>query len=177
MKRRSGMLCSVFILGFLLLLPEARAGKAGFEYDEAGRLIRVEYDEGTVIEYGYDKMGNKLSETVAVLPVVTVIATGAEASEAGRDVGRFRISRSGSKELSLAVRYTLKGDAVNGEDYEKLPGEAAIPAGKSSVDVVVNPVDDGKKEGAEAVKLTISESGAYTIGTPGGATVSIKDND
>jgi len=30
-------------------------------YDDLGRLIRVEYDDGTVLEYTYDEVGNRLS--------------------------------------------------------------------------------------------------------------------
>ncbi len=80
MNRRSGMFFTVIILGFLLLVQGALAGTVRFEYDGSGRLVRVE-DESTVIEYTYDKMGNKLSETVTALPEVTADATDAATTD------------------------------------------------------------------------------------------------
>lgn len=35
-----------------------------YEYDAAGRLIRVTYAGGLVIEYAYDSAGNRLSRSV-----------------------------------------------------------------------------------------------------------------
>lgn len=54
--------------------------------------------------------------------------------------GRFTITRSGGTGSSIEVEYALEGTAVNGVDYEMLPGVATIPAGSSSVDVFIEPV-------------------------------------
>ena len=52
-----------------------------------------------------------------------------------------------------------------------------IPAGASSVTVVVRPIDDRKIEIAELVILTLIPDEAYTIGLLSTATVTILDND
>src|SRR2546429_64577 len=117
------------------------------------------------------------SSSPPALPVVTVIATDASASEAGPDPVTFTVSRSGSTALALTVYYTLAGTAQNGVDYQTLPGSVRIPAGASSATVTVTPIDDNRIEGDETVVLTPSSSPGYTAGSPGSATIVIHDND
>src|SRR2546425_704029 len=45
---------------------------------------------------------------------LTVVATDANAAEAGRDTGTFTITRTGSTAAALTVRYTMSGTAANG---------------------------------------------------------------
>ena len=33
---------------------------ATYEYDELGRVIKVTYDDGSVVEYEYDEAGNRI---------------------------------------------------------------------------------------------------------------------
>ena len=110
-------------------------------------------------------------------PVVTVTATDGTASETGPDTGTFKISRSGSTDSALTVRYTLSGGAINGRDYQILPTSVTIPAGASSASVIVTPIDDSEIETSETVELTLNSDAAYSIGSPGADTVVILDND
>jgi PKD repeat protein len=110
-------------------------------------------------------------------PTVTVVATDANAAEAGRDTGTFTVSRTGSTAAALTVKYALTGTAVNGTDYDSLSGSVTIPAGASSATVTVRPIDDTAVEGSETVVLTIASDAAYDIGSPNNATVTIADND
>src|SRR6266542_3346158 len=114
-------------------------------------------------------------------PTVTVVASEPRASESG-DTGTFTISRTGSTAASLTVYYTLGGNAQNGVDYQTLPGSATIPAGESSVEVKVVPIDDSVPEIAnpeidEPVYLMLSSNPAYLAGDPNYAIVFIADND
>ena len=109
-------------------------------------------------------------------PTVTVAATDLLASESG-DTGTFTISRTGSTTGSVTVRYTLGGTAANGVDYQLLSGSVTIPAGASSVDVLVRPIDDRLIEIAEIVILTLSPGDAYNVGLLNTAVVTILDND
>ena len=55
------------ILVFLLLCTVAQptsAGSVSYEYDGLGRLERIVYDDGTVIEFVYDAAGNRTSRVV-----------------------------------------------------------------------------------------------------------------
>jgi hypothetical protein len=121
----------------------------------------------------------------ATRPALTVVATDANASENGPDPGKFTISRYGDVTLALTVYYTLGGTASNGVDYETLPGSVTIPAGASSVDVVVQPIDDTETDSSlnEFVKLTLATNAAYRFGSPSNSAslssdvVWIYDND
>ncbi|HOV85663.1 MAG TPA: RHS repeat protein [Syntrophobacteraceae bacterium] len=53
-----------FVLAFLLFslgTSFAFAATVRYTYDELNRLTRVEYEDGTIIEYGYDAAGNRTS--------------------------------------------------------------------------------------------------------------------
>lgn len=109
------------------------------------------------------------------LPVVSIVATDASASEVGPDSGTFTVSRSGSTAGSLVVSYSLGGTAV-AADYATLSGSLTIPVGAASANVVVTPVDDGVPEGTETVVATISANANYTVGSPSSDSISIADS-
>lgn len=122
-------------------------------------------------------------------PVVTVRATDARASEPGvlpvLDPGVFTITRSRGTNLDLAVRYSLRGTAVNGVDYRALPGEVTIPRGAWEAQVVVHALPDNAVEGVETVVLRLEPIACptvmppppecYLIGEPREAVVEIAD--
>lgn len=56
---------------FLALPLLAWADNVSYTYDTLNRLIRAEYEDGTVIEYSYDAAGNRLSQIITV-PFITV---------------------------------------------------------------------------------------------------------
>ncbi|MFB2894585.1 ExeM/NucH family extracellular endonuclease [Aerosakkonemataceae cyanobacterium BLCC-F50] len=115
---------------------------------------------------------------VVSTPTVTIAATDANAAEAGLDPGTFRITRTGNTTNTLAVSYTIAGQAINGIDYNpNLTGSVTIPAGQSFVDLTITPVDDALVEMNETVALTLLPSGAYNLGANTSATVTIADND
>lgn len=113
----------------------------------------------------------------AEVATVTVIASDALASEPGSNPGAFVISRSGATLTALTVRYALGGTALNGSDYQALSGVATIPAGATSVTVLVLPLDDSAIELPEVVSLTLAEDAGHRIGLPNLAVVTIADND
>ncbi len=92
---------------------------------------------------------------LAELPVVSIRATQPFTAEPCPVClvapGVFVISRTGATNESLAVWYLLGGTAGNGLDYARLPGQALIPAGRESVQVLVLPVLDDLREGEETV--------------------------
>ncbi|MHB8123841.1 MAG: PKD domain-containing protein, partial [Desulfuromonadaceae bacterium] len=53
------------ILSSLLLACAAAAGTAQYTYDGLNRLVQVQYEDGTVIQYTYDAAGNCLVEQVS----------------------------------------------------------------------------------------------------------------
>src|SRR5258706_135829 len=109
-------------------------------------------------------------------PTVTVEATDANASKPGNN-GMRTLTPTGGTIAPLTVNYALGGSASNGGDYQQLPTSVTIPAGAASADITVIPIDDSIVEGNETVVLTLSANAAYTVGSPGSATITIADND
>ncbi len=108
--------------------------------------------------------------TVTVMPTADTTAEPATA-------GRFTVQRQGDLSANLIVNYTVSGTATSGTDYTPLPGSVTIPAGAAAAPVVVQPLDDLLLEGDESVILTLTTNMAYNIGTPGVATLLIRDNE
>ena len=91
------------------------------------------------------------------LPMVAVKASDPYATEGpSGDTGTFTFTRTGSTAAALDVSVAWTGAAGNGVDYTALPGNVTIPAGQSSVDVTVSPIDDSLIEGPEDVVASIN---------------------
>jgi len=111
------------------------------------------------------------------LPSVTVVATDPSASEAG-GTGTYTVTRAGFTGNSLTVNFAMSGTANNGTDYASLGPSVTIPLNQSSATVTLTPTDDAFDEGSgETAILTLSADAAYTVGSPGAATVTIADDD
>jgi len=98
--------------------------------------------------------------------VVTIVATDPNAAEIGPDPGKFTVTRTGDTTFSLAVFYSTGGTAINGLDYQRLSDYVLIPAGASSADIVVTPVDDSIEEGDETVVVQLISGIGIRPGTP-----------
>ncbi len=111
---------------------------------------------------------------------VSLTAPDAAASEAGSYEATFRLDRSGGN-LSepLTVRLSFGGTATERADYEPLPAAAVIPAGQSSLDLVLVPVNDAVAEAnaLETVVATVTPDPAYTVGLPASATITIAEDE
>ena len=115
-----------------------------------------------------------------VTPTVTVSAPDGVASEAGADTGTFTFTRAGPTTQPLDLLYNVGGTAVSGTDYTPpLTGAVTIPAGQTSVTVLITPLNDTAPEGDETIVVTLTApaNGSYAVGTPGAATVTISDDD
>ena len=64
-KTRYGLFIGIAAISlfFTLLIPSF-AETINYIYDELNRLRRVEYEDGTIVEYTYDKAGNREQRTV-----------------------------------------------------------------------------------------------------------------
>jgi subtilase family serine protease len=110
-------------------------------------------------------------------PTVTVSVTTATATEAGTVPGVFTIDRGSETTAAVIVSYSLTGTAGNGVDYAAVQTTATIPAGASSVEVVITPIDDTTVESNESVVLTLSPASGYVVGAPSSGTVTIVSDD
>ena len=126
-------------------------------------------------------VGTTSAATVTITddePTVSIIATDAIASEAGENLGRFTVTRTGSRLDALVVQYTLSGTAFNINDYDALSGFVTIPAGEASATIIITPADDELGEVPETVIVTLSVHPSYHVADlQDTATVTISDNE
>lgn len=166
----------VFILFFLFVFSTAVDGTVQYTYDDAGRLVKVKYENGKKIEYTYENpssysvsltvsgtsrsdkevKSDYITVTAPAPGTLTITATEPDAAEKGQNKG---------KSQPLTVKYGIEGSATNGVDYETLGGTIVIPVGTSSATIFVNPLDETEKEGKETVQITIEEDNAYSTGS------------
>ncbi|HZQ48199.1 MAG TPA: Ig-like domain-containing protein, partial [Verrucomicrobiae bacterium] len=116
------------------------------------------------------------------VPYVTIVATDPIASLSG-DTGTFTVYRTGgSVSNSLNVFYNIGGTASNGVDYVTLPNSVTIPAGATSAQITVTPINDSALDGNETVALTLTQPPylsaplMYLVGNPSNAVVTILGN-
>ncbi len=126
----------------------------------------------------------RASATVTILdndgsarPTVSLTTPDALANEGGA-TGSWTIARSGSTATDLVVRLQPpSGSATSGVDYQALPSVVTIPAGQSSVTVVLQPLEDARSEPNETVVLSLAADPTYLVSTSRSGTVTITDNE
>lgn len=111
------------------------------------------------------------------VPTLSIVATDTTASETGQDPAIFVVTRSGDTSAPLAVNYALAGSALNGADYDVLPGVLTIPAGSSAGSITIVPIDDEVGEPVQTIVVQLGSSSRYIVGGTGNATASLMDND
>jgi Calx-beta domain-containing protein len=118
------------------------------------------------------------------VPVITIRASDPHAIEDAvpRRNGSFIISRQGYSTSALTVPYQIGGSALNGVDYQTLPGFVTLGAGTNGgVMINIVPINDSIPERTEAVGLTILSPPIdvypppYLVANPRSAGVGIRD--
>ena len=118
-------------------------------------------------------------DEIATIPIVTIAATDADASETGPDSGTFTVSRTGDTTDPLTVTYTVGGTAA-GNDFTPTPalsGTVTIASGAADATITITPAEDSDVEGDETVIVTLTDTADYDLGATTEATVTIADND
>jgi len=73
---RHGLFISIIVIVlFFTAVISSYAKTTNYIYDELNRLIRVEYEDGSVMEYIYDKAGNRLEEKIQIVDTIAPITT------------------------------------------------------------------------------------------------------
>ena len=99
-----------------------------------------------------------LATALAALSSVAITSAGSMATESGSSNAMVTVSRTGSADSPLTVDYTIAGSAINGVDFNRLPGRVTIPAGAHSVTFPVQAINDGEEEGVENVQLALASN-------------------
>ena len=125
--------------------------------------------------YSLVESGNLLIGSLALEPMISVVASQSQASENSGSEGVYTITRRGSLTGDLTVNVVMSGSAQNGSDYMLIPSAIVMPDGVASVTVPVTPYTDGVTEPVETVLLTVASGAGYRIGTSSQAVVTIED--
>ena len=124
-------------------------------------------------------IGNPNSASVTIadndVPVVSISAFDANASEVALDTGVVRFSRNGDTSLPLTIDFTVGGSATSGDDFTAVGTSITFPAALATVDLTITPVADPLAEGPETVIVTVVDGVAYNLGGSPSATVTIAD--
>jgi hypothetical protein len=141
----------------------------------------VEADETVIVavtsQPAYTVSGSAATITVLDDDLLTVTITPTGGAAEPDAAGHFTVKREGDLSANLLVKFTTSGTATPDLDYQALSGSITIPAGAASEDIVVTPKDDLLVEGDESVGITVVTNAAYSVGTPGSAMLSIRDNE
>ena len=95
---------------------------------------------------------------------VSVVASDADASEAGDNPGTFTLHRSGDLSQDLQLGYSLGGTADKSDHNRDVSSDGSptdwvdFAPGQASQDVIIAPNADSKVEGDETVRLTLDMS-------------------
>ena len=167
------------------------AGTLSFAPGETTKLVPLVLVDDTAVESGETvvltlsaasgaTLTSLTTHTVTItdddLPVVTLAATDAAASENG-DPGQWTLTRTGATTVALTVTFTVAGTATSGTDYTALGTTLTIPTGATSATLALTPLADAVNEIAETVSLTLATNASYTVGTAAAATVTIADTN
>jgi hypothetical protein len=94
----------------------------------------------------------------------SIIFVSASVSRASaKQVGLWRMQRTGDLSAALTVPFILGGDALSGTHYVELPSSVIIPAGQSEVSLELKALP---ASGEKIVTLTLQPSAAVLIGCP-----------
>ncbi|MBI4657829.1 MAG: S8 family serine peptidase [Verrucomicrobia bacterium] len=151
-------------------------------YTTPGEFIVTLTVTGQTITFGGKGPVSRKSKTIRVrpatpLPIVSITASVTLLSEGASAGAQFSIGRTGDTTASLTVRLALGGTATNGTDYNLLPETLTIPAGSSSANLTMIPIDDHAIELPEAVIVTVKPDSAYVVGSLNIGIIVISDND
>lgn len=149
-----------------------RVSAVNFDSVYVGSNLIKDYTSGNITTNEFiDNI--KFSSNKAQKVNVTAIDKGATKSS---DKGSFTFTRSGSTAKVLTVNYKLRGNAINGKDYQLLSGSVIIPAGASSKKV--NVLSKGKgSNGLKQVIVVLKTGAGYMMDKNYLATVNINRTD
>ncbi|MFM6283054.1 MAG: Calx-beta domain-containing protein, partial [Dolichospermum sp.] len=174
----------------------ALTAKSGQAFALGGLLTTLDTIDNSEYVFGFS--GGVVGDVQLILntgtatPVVTVVATDADAGEPANN-GQYTLTRTGSLTSALTVNIAMSGTATNGTDYTTISTPVNFDAGSATAVVNLNVIDDTLPEGTETATLTVLAGSGYTPGSLGNksgsaeskgnvtpsssATVSIADND
>ncbi len=117
---------------------------------------------------------NYLKSKSSYPTIVSIRATKMYASQSG-EIGEFVITRNGDITKDLTVKYSIRGTAKDGVDYQSIANFAIVPGGANEVVIIIQP-QKSNSQGTKTVLLILenfSNSNQYMLGVNFHAVVNI----
>jgi hypothetical protein len=149
---------------------------------ESNETVILTLLSGTGYMLGANKVATGTITNDETVIDVSLSVSASSLVEDGADVLTYTFTRSGSTTSALNVNYLVSGTATIGVDYTGVPTSGTtkvvtIPAGGSSVNVVVDPVADTVIEANETVAFTLAPGAGYLPQTAGAVSATLTDDD
>jgi len=141
------------------------------------------YEEFKIAKGDPHVLGNNIAlKDCAITHAIEVVQDGAENNDGDPTSVKFTVSVENPPSNDQAISYTLSGGAEAGVDFaDQNSGIVRIAAGKTSVEITLDVLEDGLVEEAESVNVTLTrfvEDGTITSldsSLTAGATISDDD--
>ena len=117
-----------------------------------------------------------LDNDTTTTPSVSVASVTPMIPENSMDRGTYLFTRNGNIQSDLTVFYSVSGSATAGTDYGSMLGVVIIPAGRETMTVQFQTIDDKVLEPEEMVTVSVLPNAGYSV-TGSSADVRITDDD
>lgn len=145
------------------------------EDEESIRLALIS-TPGTY-EVGPGMIGQAALANVGGGTAVDISVVKAQAYERdAEDVATYRLTRAGDTTADLPVTVAYGGTAT-AADFTGGVTSVVIPAGSTSVDVLLAPKDDSTVEGAETIVVEVKPGAGYILGAVTAGTITLRDDE
>jgi len=149
-----GALCLTgWLPGSLSGAAWAQSGQV-YEYDLRGRLVKITYEDQSVIEYVYDIHGNRTSRLVSEM--VSFSVGDISASEGGGL--SFTITKTGAASHTRSVDYATSNGSASSADYTSASGTATFAPTDTVKVITVSTLTDSIYEVPETVVFDLSNA-------------------
>ena len=91
------------------------------------------------------------------------------ADEYGLQPGIFRVTLTCVSASPLTINYSVTGTGTAGVNYVAPSGTIVIPAGATSADIAVNPIDDGVMTDNMSLSVALGSGTGYTVASGAGS--------
>jgi hypothetical protein len=128
-----------------------------------------------IVVQNYSGANTALALAWHSLPSVTIAATQPVAKEINGQQATVTLARTGDTTLPMQVPLAFGGTAVSGTHYQALPGTVTIPAGQSSLALLVTPIADSLAQGSRTLSIAVAADFALVRDAAQSANVTIED--
>lgn len=138
-------------------------------FSPGGRWVATTGSDGTFL----------ITNPPVALPEIALSAPQTNVYErVSNQTARVTVTRSGNLTQALNIQLTIGGTAVAGVDYDAAPASITIPAGASSTNFTVAPLNNATFTGDRTLLITVATNASYTpVTTAGAIAIRIVDDE